>query len=66
MQPVQVSVTSAGYATPTFLGLALLGLILLPIAIRLIGPPLVNFARPRLSKLKLPALWTYTRKSGKH
>jgi hypothetical protein len=66
MQPVQVSVTSSGYASPTLLGLAMLGLILLPIAIRLIGPPIIKFARRYTSRIKIPNLRAFKRKTQKH
>lgn len=66
MQPVQVSITSTGFASPTLLGLAMLGVILLPVSIRLIGPPAIRLARRLTSRIKLPALWTYKKKDSKH
>jgi uncharacterized membrane protein len=65
MQPVQVSVTSTGFSSPTVLGLAMLGIVLLPITLRLIGPPIVRLFRRLTRRIKLPALWTYSRKSEK-
>jgi phosphate ABC transporter phosphate-binding protein len=66
MQPVQVSITSTGFASPTLLGLAMLCVILLPVSIRLIGPPAIRLARRLTSRIKLPALWTYKKKDSKH
>jgi phosphate transport system substrate-binding protein len=66
MQPVQVAITSTGFASPTLLGLAMLGVILLPVAIRLVGPHAIRFTRRLTNRIKLPALWTYKKKTPKH
>ena len=66
MQPVQVSITSTGFASPTMLGLAMLGVILLPVSIRLVGPPILRLIRRLTRRIKFPALWTYKKKAPKH
>lgn len=66
MQPVQVSITSTGFASPTMLGLAMLGVILLPVSIRLVGPPVIRLIRRLTRRIKFPALWTYKKKAPKH
>jgi phosphate ABC transporter phosphate-binding protein len=66
MQPVQVSITSTGFASPTTLGLVMLGVILLPVSIRLVGPPVIRLIRRLTRRIKLPVLWTYNKKNPRH
>jgi hypothetical protein len=66
MQPVQVTVSTSGFASPTLIGLGLLGIVLLPMSIRLVGPPIYRLAQRLTSQISLPKLWTYRRKTQKH
>lgn len=59
MQPVEVSIESTGYANPSMLGLAMLGIVLLPISLKLAAPTLIRLARAIARRIKLPTLWTY-------
>jgi hypothetical protein len=66
MQPMQVTVTTSGFASPTLIGFGLLGIVLLPMSIRLIGPPIYRLAHRLISRMSLSTLWTYRRKTQKH
>jgi hypothetical protein len=66
MQPVQVSITTSSFASPTTLGLGMLGLIMLPRSIRLVGPSVYRLAKRLTRRVKLPRLWTYKQKTQKH
>jgi hypothetical protein len=62
MQPVEVSIKSSGYANPSMLGLILLGIVLLPISIRLIAPFVLRLFRRVTRRIKFPKLWTYSKR----
>jgi hypothetical protein len=66
MQPMQVTVTTSGFASPTLIGLGLLGIVLLPMSIRLVGPPIYRLAQKLTSRMSSSKLWTYRRKTQKH
>lgn len=59
MQPVEITVEHSGMSTPSQLALALLGLMLLPPAVKLSWPGLKRIARGIKRRLKLPRLWIY-------
>jgi hypothetical protein len=66
MQPVQVSITTSSFASPTTLGLGMLGIVMLPMSMRLVGPPVLRFTRKLTSRIKLPGSWSFRRKAQRH
>jgi ABC-type phosphate transport system substrate-binding protein len=66
MQPVQVSITTSSFASPTTLGLGMLGIVMLPMSMRLVGPPVLRFTRKLTSRIKLPGSWNFRRKAQRH
>lgn len=66
MQPVQVSITTSSFASPTTLGLGMLGIVMLPMSMRLVGPPVLRFTRKLTSRIKLPGSWSFRRKTQRH